>query len=123
MEDVNVERMPQSICESCARRLKAAHSFIEQAQEVNERLLFIACQLETNKHLNCLQEPSVDILPTKDIKVEDADDTNFLEVYEPQCFVELKVEEPEQSASMQIDNVNSEDILSIKNDEEAKEIK
>lgn len=115
--------MPQSICESCARRLKAAHSFIEQAQDVNERLLFIACQLETNKHLNCLQEPSVDILPTKDIKVEDADDTDFLEVYEPQCFVELKVEEPEQSAGMQTDNVNSEDILSIKNDEEAKEIK
>lgn len=121
MEDLYGDQMPQLICESCARRLKMAHAFIQQTQEVNERLTSIAAQVEVNKQLNCLQEVPVDVLPTDNIKAEkDDDEMDFLGQFEPECFVELKVEEPEHN--MAIDNT-SEDVLSLnKNVEDSTEV-
>lgn len=102
--------MPQLICESCARRLKTAHAFILQTQKVNEHLTMLARKLETNKELTCLQERPVDILSTGDIKSEnEGDEMEFLGIFEPQCFVELK-EEPDQKLNK--DTVN-EDVLSL----------
>ncbi|KAM7362633.1 uncharacterized protein ACRADG_013230 [Cochliomyia hominivorax] len=94
MEDLYAEQMPQLICEVCARRLKAAHVFIQQTWEVNERLKAIAGQVEANKDLKCLQEAPVDILPIADIKAEKHEDEemDFLGQFEPECFVELKEE-------------------------------
>ncbi|KNC25534.1 hypothetical protein FF38_12954 [Lucilia cuprina] len=115
MEDLYREQMPHSICEICIRRLKTAHTFIQQTQEVNERLLAIAEQLETDKQLKCLQEPPVDIVVTDNIKAEKEEDIDYLGQFEPECFVELKIEEPDHK--MAIDNSN-EDVLSLKKDEE-----
>lgn len=92
MDDIYAEQMPQSICECCARRLKAAHVFIQQTLKVNERLKVLAGHVEGDKELICLQEPAMDMVPASDIKAEKSEDEDmdFLGQLEPECFVELK---------------------------------
>lgn len=113
MDDIYEEKMPHSICECCARRLKAAHVFIQQTLEVNERLKALVGYVETDKELICLQEPALDMVDASDIKAEKTEDEemDFLEQLEPECFVELKEDVKEYKT---INSSNQKDILCIK---------
>lgn len=67
--------MPQAICGCCSRKLKAAHAFVQQAQEVNEKLysMLQGQETEEDKPLDCLQEVQIDINACAEIKLEQDD--------------------------------------------------
>lgn len=69
--------MPQAICGCCSRKLKAAHAFVQQAQEVNEKLysMLQGQEPEEDKPLDCLQEVQIDINTCAEIKMEQDDAT------------------------------------------------
>ncbi|XP_065362986.1 zinc finger protein 845-like [Calliphora vicina] len=69
-------KLPQAICGCCSRKLKAAHAFVQQAQEVNEKLYSMALLKPpdgVSKPLDCLQEVQIDIETCADIKMEHDD--------------------------------------------------
>lgn len=108
--DDSFNEMPQSICGCCIRKLKAAYSFVRQAQEVNDKLWSMIKggddvdsmddeDDEDDKPLNCLQEAQIDIQDCLEIKMEDDDETagdnkNNVSKLE----VELKQEEPDEGS-------------------------
>lgn len=93
--DETFKEMPQMICSCCVRKLRAAHAFVQQAQEVNDKLWSVLQEDVIEKRLDCLQEAQIDIQNCLEIKMEDEETENNktqLSKYE----VELKTEEPEE---------------------------
>lgn len=106
--DESYKELPQFICDSCSRKLKASHAFIQQTHEVNERLmLMLMGREETNNQLDCLQEAQVDIQSCLEIKMEH-DDAVAEEKSEAKCHVKLKLEEPEELP--QINHINVDEL-------------
>ncbi|XP_037806690.1 zinc finger protein 235-like [Lucilia sericata] len=73
-------KMPQAICGLCSKKLKAAHAFVQQAQEVNEKLYSMFLQnpqsvdsVGVGKSSDCLQEVQIDIAACAEIKMEHDD--------------------------------------------------
>ncbi|GBP05099.1 hypothetical protein EVAR_71866_1 [Eumeta japonica] len=63
--------MPQVICGCCSKKLRAAHAFVQQAQEVNAKLCSMLQQSDdVNKPLDCLQKVQIDIGSCAEIKME-----------------------------------------------------
>ncbi|XP_037806700.1 uncharacterized protein LOC119600513 [Lucilia sericata] len=77
--------LPQFICETCQRKLKAAQAFIQQTHEVNERLIaMLSNQKDTSAvEFTCLEEAPVQV------KMEFEDSLPEVEP-EPQWHDELK---------------------------------
>lgn len=96
MEDSS-QALPKFICDSCSRKLKAAHAFIQQTLEVNERLMVLLirknAEEESNSQLDCLEEAQVDIQTCLEIKMEQ-DET--IAENETKCLEELKLESTEE---------------------------
>lgn len=69
-------KMPHSICNCCSRKLKTAHAFIQQAQDVNEKLISMLTEQDTD----CLQETQIDLENCLEIKLENVDLKNEIDV-------------------------------------------
>ncbi|KAI8129877.1 Zinc finger protein 544 [Lucilia cuprina] len=131
--DEAYKELPQFICESCSRKLKASNAFIQQTHEVNERLMaMLMGREEINNHLDCLQEAQVDIQSCLEIKMEH-DEAGAEPTAEEPCSVALKLEEPEDFSQINHHNVqelggkkdnedenNSLELITLKETNEAK---
>ncbi|TMW52082.1 hypothetical protein DOY81_002862 [Sarcophaga bullata] len=83
--------LPQYICYDCIHKLKVAHAFVQQAAEVNKRLVDIVLKrTEAFSETDCLQETQVSV---QEIKME-TEELNP-NVTEDENIVEIKLEETE----------------------------
>lgn len=116
MKDSSQE-LPKFICDSCSRKLKAAHAFVQQSHEVNERLMALLTRKEveddTNSQLDCLKEAQVDIQSCLEIKMEQNEKSAESEI---NCPVELKLEITEElPQNVEIDNEEFNEKLEAEN--------
>lgn len=87
--------MPQQICHKCSQQLKNAYKFIQQACEVSQQYLEIACLPPASpidiKNIEQLQESLIEINETVyDIKYEEGIKVEPLSIAD--CNIEIKQE-------------------------------
>ncbi|XP_065371119.1 zinc finger protein 571-like [Calliphora vicina] len=100
-KDNKYKELPQLICGNCSRRLKSAHSFIQQAAEVNEKL-----HAMLNENLECLQEMQIDIESCRDIKLENNEQEPKNQNLE--CLHETPIDIEEPCIEIKVENDGQE---------------
>lgn len=104
--DESCKEMPQSICAYCIRKLKSAYAFVQQAQEVNDKLWVMLKDNngedldDENKHVDCLQEAQIDIQNCLEIKMEDDEATENNKQDSTKFEMDLKLEDSEDSSGL-----------------------
>lgn len=113
------KEMPQSICSCCIRKLKSAYAFVQQAQEVNDKLWAMIKgeedldDDEDKQHVDCLQEAQIDIQNCLEIKMEDGETVENKQEL-TKFELDLKLEDTEDSCGL--GNKNSDKTDSPKKD-------
>lgn len=109
--------LPQTICGYCIRKLKSAYAFVQQAQEVNDKLWSMLNETnieddsDDDKPINCLQEAQIDIQDCLEIKMENEEEIGEDKKQEiEELKAKLKLEEPEEGnidVSAAVDKLSS----------------
>lgn len=83
--DDSYTELPQYICDGCIHKLKEAHTFVQQAAEVNRWLVqMVLKRTEAYKETNCLQETQVCVqeitMEPEELKPNITEDGNIVEI-------------------------------------------
>ncbi|KAM7362685.1 uncharacterized protein ACRADG_013264 [Cochliomyia hominivorax] len=91
----NHKELPQFICETCSKKLKAAQAFIQQTHKVNEQLMeLLERQRKSKQKLDCLAEIPVQVEIAFDNSQEDVGFKLEPEECAEDLFNEMKKDEP-----------------------------